>query len=176
MAGPPLNFYGSDTYHMSSVIGVYEYVMYSGDVEFLNENWLKIKSAIQFIAAKIDSTGILYVTGNNDWGRYTQGGYNTQANALMYKTLLVGSSLALWTDDAVLAQQWTAQAALLKAKINSPAANVWDDRKGYPFHSMLNFVGSHEAVHSRTVVLALDRLLAAARMLQTPDILKTEIV
>lgn len=134
MAGPPLNFYSSDTYHMSSVIGTYEYVMYSGDVEFLIRNWREIKFAIEFIAAKIDSTGMLYVTGNNDWGRFSQGGYNTQANALMYKTLTTGSLLAGWRNEVSLAQQWTAQAATLKAKINSPALNIWDDRKGYYFH------------------------------------------
>jgi uncharacterized protein (DUF608 family) len=139
MAGPPLSFYTSDTYHMSSVIGTYEYVVYSGDVEFLARNWQKIKFAIQFIAAKVDSTGMLYVTGNNDWGRFTQGGYNTQANALMYKTFTTGSLLASWRNESSLAQQWTARAAALKAKINSPAANIWEERKGYYYHIHAQF-------------------------------------
>ncbi|KUJ15977.1 glycoside hydrolase family 78 protein [Mollisia scopiformis] len=110
MAGPPLSFYGSDTYHMSSIIGTYEYIVYSGDTEFLTRNWRKIKLAIQFVTAKIDSTGILFA----------QGGHNTQANALMYKTLTAGSALANWTGDNNLARRWKSQAAVLKNKINAP--------------------------------------------------------
>lgn len=30
MAGLPLNFYGSVTYHLSTIIGTNEYVLYSG--------------------------------------------------------------------------------------------------------------------------------------------------
>lgn len=133
MAGPPLNFYGSDTYHMSSVIGTYDYVLYSGDTEFLARNWKGIKMAVQFVAAKIDSTGLLYVTGSNDWGRYTQGGYNTQANALMYRSFILGSALASWINDGVLERKWGAQAADLKLKINSQTSDIWDPAKRHAF-------------------------------------------
>lgn len=133
MAGPPLSFFGSDTYHMSSVIGAYDYVLYSGDTEFLARNWKGIKMAVQFVAAKIDNTGLLYVTGSNDWGRYAQGAYNTQANGLMYRTFIVGSILASWSNDGILARIWAAQAADLKHKINSQASNIWDPAKGCGF-------------------------------------------
>ena len=129
MAGPPLNFYGSDTYHMSSIIGTYEYILHSADTEFLTSNWAKISLAINYIAGKIDSTGLLDVTGTADWGRYTQGGHNTEANALMYKTLIAGSVMANWTNDASSAVPWIAQAASLKANINTAAYN-WDPNVG----------------------------------------------
>ncbi|CZR60718.1 related to alpha-L-rhamnosidase B [Phialocephala subalpina] len=130
MAGPPLNFYGSDTYHMSSIIGTYEYVLYSGDMAFLDKNWPKIQQAINFVARKIDHSGLLYVTGTNDWGRYTQGGHNTPANTLMYRTLITGSIMANWTNHATPLKQWAAQAATLKKSINSGAANIWDAKAG----------------------------------------------
>jgi hypothetical protein len=129
MAGPPLNFYGSDPYHMSSIIGTYEYILYSANVGFLASNWPKISLAINWIAGKIDNTGLLYVTGASDWGRYAQGGHNTQANALMYRTLITGSLMATWIDDLNSATKWTSQAATLKAAINVAALN-WDPAVG----------------------------------------------
>ena len=125
MAGPPLNFYGSDTYHMSSIIGTYEYILHSADTYFLTSNWFKISLAINWIAGKIDSTGLLDVTGTGDWGRYTQGGHNTEANALMYRTLITGSAMANWINDPTSAATWTSQAATLKTAINTAALN-WD--------------------------------------------------
>ena len=129
MAGPPLNFYGSDTYHMSSIIGTYEYMLHGADTAFLKNNWVKIARAINWIAGKIDSTGLLDVTGTGDWGRYTQGGHNTEANALMYKTLMAGSAMATWTNDPTSAAKWASQAATLKAAINTAAFN-WDPSVG----------------------------------------------
>jgi uncharacterized protein (DUF608 family) len=130
MAGPPLNFYGSDTYHLSSLIGTHEYILYSADMEFLTSNWTKIKLAMAFTVKKIDSTGILHVTGASDWGRYNQGGRNTAANALMYRSLIAGSIMAGWVKDATgLATKWTRQAQALKAAINTTALN-WDPSVG----------------------------------------------
>jgi hypothetical protein len=56
-AGPPVNFYGSDTYHMFTLIGTYEYVLHSGDMAFLTANWAGITLAINYIAAKITPQG-----------------------------------------------------------------------------------------------------------------------
>lgn len=142
MAGPPLSFYGSDTYHMSSIIGTYEYVLYSGDITFLDRNWPKIERAIDFAVSKIDNAGLLYVTGSNDWGRYTQGGHNTPANALMYRTLITGSMMANWTNNANATKRWTAQAVVLKTAMNSPVANIWDPKMGYYLRSFIPFYPS----------------------------------
>jgi len=129
MAGPPLNFYGSDTYHMSSIIGTYEYVLHSGDTSFLATNWAKLALAVNWIAGKIDSTGLLDCTGTNDWGRYTQGGHNTEANALMYGSLIKSAIMANWSGDSDNSATWSAQAAALKSAINTAALN-WDPTVG----------------------------------------------
>ncbi|KAH7420150.1 Six-hairpin glycosidase-like protein [Cadophora sp. MPI-SDFR-AT-0126] len=129
MAGPPLNFYGSDTYHMSSLIGTYEYVLYSGDMEFLTTNWNKIKRAIDHVVRKLDNdSGLLYVTGANDWGRTSQGGFNTAANALMFRTLIAGSLMAAWVQDEI-SSRWERKAYVLKAAMNSAVYN-WDPSVG----------------------------------------------
>lgn len=130
MAGPPLNFYGSDTYHMSTMIAIYDYILYTNDTSFLASNWSKYMRAMTFISSKIDRTGMLFLTGNNDWGRYTQGGHNTEGNMLMYRVLTTGSNIALWAGRQDLSTQWTMLANALKASINSPVHN-WDPAVGY---------------------------------------------
>jgi hypothetical protein len=46
---------------------------------------------------------MLDVTGVSDWGRLSQGGHNTEANMLLYRTLTTGSQIATWQGDAVSA-------------------------------------------------------------------------
>jgi len=128
MVGPPIDFYSSDTYHMSTLIGTYEYVLHSADLTWFNALWPKISFGIQFIQLKLDSTGLFDCTGTADWGRYTQGGHNTEANALAYRTLIVGSIMAGWAGDSSLASTLTSQAAALKTAVNS--AN-WDASVGH---------------------------------------------
>ena len=131
-AGPYINIYGSDTYHMITLIGTYEYLLYTNDMSFLNGIWSKYQLAMEFITAKIDSTGMLDVTGTNDWGRLSQGGHNTEANMLMYKTLTSGSSIATWAGNSSLSSSWASIAATLKAAVNK---DNWDASVGYAFLS-----------------------------------------
>ena len=86
-----------------------------------------------FITAKIDSTGMLDVTGTNDWGRLTQGGHNSEANMLLYKGVTSGSSLVTWMNDSSLSDSWLALAATLKAAVNN-ASNNWDATAGSVVH------------------------------------------
>jgi hypothetical protein len=114
---------------MATLIGTYDYYLNTGDNSFLSGVWSKYLSAMSFITSKIDSTGLLDVTGTNDWGRLSQGGHNTEANMLMYKTLTTGSSLATWMGNSALASNWTSLAARLKSAVNSPSLN-WDASVG----------------------------------------------
>ena len=111
------------------MIGTYDYYLFTGDKSFLSGIWSKYLSAMSFITSKIDSSGLLNVTGTNDWGRLTQGGHNTEANMLMYQTLLTGSSLATWMGDSELASNSASLAARLKSAVNSPSFN-WDATVG----------------------------------------------
>jgi GH15 family glucan-1,4-alpha-glucosidase len=112
---------------MATLIATYEYVLYSGDMAFLTSNWAKTTLAIDYIAAKIDSTGMLDVTATEDWGRHGQGGHNTEANALLYRTLVTGCALANWTNNASLGTKWASQAETLKAAVMK---NNWDSVVG----------------------------------------------
>jgi uncharacterized protein (DUF608 family) len=110
---------------MATLLGTYYYYLYTGDQTFLSGIWSKHLLAMTFITSKIDNTGLLDVTGMQDWGRLNQGGHNTEANMLLYKTLTTGSSLATWMGNSALASNWTSLAARLKSAVNSPSFN-WD--------------------------------------------------
>jgi hypothetical protein len=57
------------------MLGTYEYLLWTNDGPWLNSVYLKYKAAMAFIIGKVDSSGMLYVTGTDDWGRLEQGGY-----------------------------------------------------------------------------------------------------
>jgi hypothetical protein len=117
-AGPPLLQKGSDTYHMWSMIGTYNYMLYTSDLSFVRGNWGKYLKAMDFITRKVDSSGLLNVTGTRDWARWQTGGNNTEANVIFYHTLTTSAKLAEWMDDSTgLAEKWKQQASMLQAAI-----------------------------------------------------------
>ncbi|RKU49127.1 hypothetical protein DL546_007740 [Coniochaeta pulveracea] len=98
-AGPPLLQQGSDTYHMWTMIGTYNYLLYTNDTTFLTNNWPKYLSAMSYILAKVHQpSGLLNVTGTRDWARWQTGFNMSSAQMILYHTLQTGSSLALWTN------------------------------------------------------------------------------
>ena len=88
--GPPLqladiSFLSSDTYHAWTLVVTYNYVLYSGNFDWLQGVWRNYTRAVEYLAEKVDGSGLLNVTGLSDWGRIGQGGHNSEANALFYK-------------------------------------------------------------------------------------------
>ena len=81
-AGPPLLQKGSDTYHMWTMIGTYNYLLYGNDTVFLQQNWPKYLKAMDFIYGKVGGSGLLNVTGIRDWARWQQGFNNSEANMM----------------------------------------------------------------------------------------------
>jgi hypothetical protein len=84
-SGPPLSQTGSDTYHMWTLIGTHNYILYSGDVAWLQAVWANYTKAVDFVTNKVGSTGLMNVTGLRDWARLGGGGINSEGNALLYK-------------------------------------------------------------------------------------------
>ncbi|CRK34246.1 hypothetical protein BN1708_019453, partial [Verticillium longisporum] len=52
-AGPPYLDATSDTYHMWTMIGAYNYVLYSGDLDWLNAHWATYRKAMDYIYGKV---------------------------------------------------------------------------------------------------------------------------
>ncbi|KAI0973272.1 glycoside hydrolase family 78 protein [Xylaria arbuscula] len=129
-AGPPLNASGSNTYHMWTMIGLYNYVLYSGDVEFLKYYWDSYIIATSLVIVQIDpAVGLLDITlYPNDWGRFNADGYLASAQMLAYHTLVTGATLATWAGDTMgFDEIWLSTAAELKDAINE---KLWDAQVG----------------------------------------------
>lgn len=63
---------------MWTMIGTYNYVLYTKDYDFLTQNWPRYLKAMEYVHDKITPVGIMNATGQGDWGRWT---YNTQASS-----------------------------------------------------------------------------------------------
>ncbi|KAE8453469.1 hypothetical protein EG329_010330 [Mollisiaceae sp. DMI_Dod_QoI] len=131
-AGPPLLQLGSDTYHMWTMIGTFNYVLYSNDTAFLQQNWAKYLLAMDFIYAKVGPSGLLNVTGLRDWARWQTGFNGSEPNMILYRTLITGADLAVWAEDSTgLNATWNGRAASLKTAINQycydPAYGAFKD-------------------------------------------------
>ncbi len=126
-SGPVMLFFSSDTYHMWTLLGTHSYYLYSGDKPWLDSIWGNYKLGITFITAKIDSNGLLNVTGTSDWARDNQGGENIEANAILYGVLTRAVYLAQVEGDSSSANSWSTAAANLKSHIN---ASLWDTSIG----------------------------------------------
>lgn len=112
---------------MATLIGTYDYFLWTNDKNWMSMIYPKYKNAMAFITNKIDSTNLLSVTGTNDWGRLNQGGHNSEANMLMYQVLNSGSKLANWMGDAASSSIWSSLAEKLKTAVNS---KNWDPNAG----------------------------------------------
>ncbi|CAG8304352.1 unnamed protein product [Penicillium salamii] len=128
-SGPPLSQKDSDTYHMWSMIGTYNYILYTNDTDFLLKNWGGYLHAMDYIYGKVTyPSGLLNVTGTRDWARWQQGYNNSEAQMILYHTLNTGSALASWAGDSTnLSTTWSSQAANLKKAINT---YCWDESYG----------------------------------------------
>jgi hypothetical protein len=100
-AGPPMGAFQefSDTYHLHTLIGTYEYILYSGDIAWLEERWSRYKLALEISIAKVDKLNLLHVTSIFDWIRPGMGGHNVEASSILYEVLGNSIRLAEWLGD-----------------------------------------------------------------------------
>ncbi len=54
---------------MWAMIGTYNYVLFSGDMDFLGRNWERYTRAMNYIYGLVDRDGLLGCPGRGDWGR-----------------------------------------------------------------------------------------------------------
>ncbi|KAK1974528.1 Six-hairpin glycosidase-like protein [Colletotrichum cereale] len=145
-AGPPYLDAASDTYHMWTMVGAHNYVLFSGDLAWLARNWAAYRRAMDYICAKVvPGTGVLNATATGDWARYVNAPNGSAPSMLLYRTLTTGAFLADlapaddsdddYNDDdasgpaagANLAEAWIARAGTLRAAIRT---HFWDAAKG----------------------------------------------
>ncbi|KAI0009368.1 glycoside hydrolase family 78 protein [Xylariaceae sp. FL0662B] len=129
-SGPELLAEESDTYHMWTMIGTYNYVLFSGDTSFIRDIWDSYLKAASFLDAQLDpSLDLINITGyTEDWGRFFVGNVSTSAQMLYYRTLTTGATLATWLGDTTgVNTTWLGIAARLQKAIN---ARLWNATTG----------------------------------------------
>ncbi|EPE33595.1 Six-hairpin glycosidase [Glarea lozoyensis ATCC 20868] len=134
-AGPPMGALHefSDTYHLHTLIGTYEYVLYSGDLAWLKERWSWYKLALDISIAKVDNLNLLHVTSIFDWIRPGMGGHNVEASSILYEVLGNSIKLAEWVGDKkteTSGEQWAATKTRLAkgiATMYCPADTLFSD-------------------------------------------------
>ncbi|GAA2073741.1 hypothetical protein GCM10009780_07120 [Actinomadura alba] len=131
-AGPMLNKYGSDTYHLWTLAASWDYYLYTGDRGWLAGIWDDYRDAVDFIGAKVDDRGLLSITGTSDSVRILAKGENLIANVLLWRVLTTGSELARTQGDTNLAASYAQRAAALRTAVDT---HLWDEQAGaYKFY------------------------------------------
>ena len=87
----------SFTYHLYTLLDLYYYYTYSGDLDFLQKYWAQYKLGIANTMGLIDSSGMANVDSPNDWLRSGMGGHNVEVClTLLSQTLFApGSNIHL---------------------------------------------------------------------------------
>ncbi|KAL5523451.1 hypothetical protein ACEPAG_7624 [Sanghuangporus baumii] len=141
--GPPLCTIAltgllSDTYHAWTLIGVYNYFIYTGDMSFLQDLWANYTKAVQFLENKVQPSGLINITNRADWALVTRGGENSEGNALYYKVLTNSAELASYLNETERASAWAANATALKKTFNDA---FWSEELGmYTDNATTTFV------------------------------------
>ncbi|KAF3921515.1 hypothetical protein AA313_de0200472 [Arthrobotrys entomopaga] len=131
-AGPPMGFYGeySDTYHLHALLGVWNYVQYSGDVVWMAHYWTRYKRALNISLRRFNRwRGLYWCWSTADWLRPGQGGYNSEANAIFYLTVKKSIHLGqiMGPGSFTLDEMRLLNDILSAIEINYQ--DLWDDKK-----------------------------------------------
>ncbi|MBA9004932.1 alpha-L-rhamnosidase-related protein [Thermomonospora cellulosilytica] len=131
-AGPMLNKYGSDTYHLWTLAASWDYYLYTADRAWLAQVWDDYTQAVDYSLAKVNARGLLSITGTSDSVRILAKGENLIANVLLWRVLTTGSQLAAAQGEAGRAADYAARADALRTAIDT---HLWDEAAGaYKFY------------------------------------------
>ena len=123
-------FWGA-SYSMALAQNMGNYYKFTGDTEFVRDNWAAVQRAVTYGNSLINpTTGLVDVPqiASLDWsvvGRAV--GQVASTNMIQYNSLTNAAVLAAAIGDTASAAQYTAQATALKAAIN---ANLWNPSMG----------------------------------------------
>jgi hypothetical protein len=76
--GVPDLFLWSFTYHCHTLNDLYDYYLFTGDLDYVVSYWDQYKLGVNYVLQFIDSTGLANVTSSADWLRKGMGGHNIE--------------------------------------------------------------------------------------------------
>lgn len=114
----------SYTYFLTNLISVAEYYLYTGDVQFVRDQWSRMQLLLGFFSKQVDTNNLVVssypVWGydyNPSYGPYT--GKFTKLNILYAMALENATSLADVMQNATAAVQYRQQAAAIRRAVNT---------------------------------------------------------
>ncbi|KAK0719818.1 Six-hairpin glycosidase-like protein [Lasiosphaeris hirsuta] len=134
-AGPPMGWHGefSDTYHMHTLLGTYNYVLFSGDVDWLRAHWSDYLRALRISTAKVDAFSLFHVSSTADWLRPGLTGHTLEASAILFAVLSKTQTLASWLSFP-LDPEWALLKTVLEdglARLYCPDTGLFADNVGH---------------------------------------------
>ena len=136
-AGPPMGAFGefSDTYHLHTLVGTYYYVLYSGDLDWLEQRWAAYTKALGISIGKVDEFNLLHVSSTSDWNRWGMTGHNVEASAILYEVLNFSIKLASWigAETSTNGEPWFTTRTRLQKGISTlycSTDGMYSDNKG----------------------------------------------
>lgn len=128
----------SFNYHLFTLLGLHNYWIYTGDDEYLQENWNRFKLALNYSLSFVDETGLANVTSSFDWLREGMGGHNIEANSILKHTLDVAVTLAYAVNDTSHIASWTNSSAAIVSAANTllwdSSASLYKDNETTTLH------------------------------------------
>ncbi len=120
----------SAAYSMHQIINVALHHLYTGDVDFVREQWPAILRQLDYDRSLIDFRGLVITDESNglDWDWYdgAKTGAVTAYNITCYQSLLFAADLAAAIDEVELSATLRARATNLKTAIN---AHLYDPER-----------------------------------------------
>ncbi|CAF1516669.1 unnamed protein product [Adineta ricciae] len=114
----------SYTYFLANLISVAEYYLYTGDIQFVNDQWPRMQLLMEFFSALVDTNNLIVVTNpiwgydyNPSYGIYT--GKFTKLNILYAMALDDAAFLADAINNVTAAIQYRQQAIAVRNAINT---------------------------------------------------------
>ncbi|KAL4790513.1 hypothetical protein BDV19DRAFT_393994 [Aspergillus venezuelensis] len=74
-------------YHLWHLIGTYNYLLYTGDSDYIVRIWPQFTKGLERSLSLLSSRGIMNITGDERWGRFT---YETERASGSRQELRVG--------------------------------------------------------------------------------------
>ncbi|KAG9690403.1 bacterial alpha-L-rhamnosidase domain-containing protein, partial [Aureobasidium melanogenum] len=113
----------SFNYHLFTLLGLHNYWIYTGDDEYLQNNWNRFKLGLNYSLSFVDETGLANVTSPFDWLRVGMGGHNIEANSILKHTLDVAVALAYAVNDTSHIASWSNASTAIASAANTI---LWD--------------------------------------------------
>jgi len=114
----------SYTYFLANLISVAEYYLYTGDVQFLQDQWPRMQLLMNFFSTLVDTNNLVvssYIPWGYDYnpsyGPYS--GHFTKLNILYAMALESAASMAEVVDNVTLALQYRQQAVAVRTAVNT---------------------------------------------------------